>query len=177
MSSFHAREETRMKTKLIAGVFGVLLLAVGCFAQSGGIFVITDSVVGPSGGSSSEDIFDVQGTAGQGVAGGPIGGDQFSVTSGFWNFTALAPTAAHVSISGRVTDVEGIGLQQASVSLRTQDGESMFTRTSTFGYYRFEGVAIGQSVFITVNHKRFIFEPRAIMVVDEIAGLDFVAVK
>ena len=161
----------------VIGILLLVLATIASHAQSGGPFEITDSVVGAGGGSSSEGIFDLDATVGQPAAGGAIGRDQFSVTSGFWNFTALAPTAAHVSISGRVTDVDGLGLQQASLSLRTQDGENLFTRTSTFGYYRFEGVMIGQSVFITVNHKRHIFEPRAIMIVDEIVGLDFVAVK
>jgi hypothetical protein len=146
-------------------------------AQSGGPFEITESVLGAGGGTSSEGIFDVDATMGQPASGGPIGRGPFSVTSGFWNFTTLAPTAAHVSISGRVTDLSGIGVSQASLRLMTQEGEILYTRSSSFGSYRFEGVAIGQSVFIAVWHKAFVFEPRTLMVADEIAGLDFVAVR
>jgi hypothetical protein len=146
------------------------------FGQSGGPFEITESVVGTGGGSSSEGIFDVDATAGQPTLGDPIASNPFSVTSGFWNYTALAPTAAHVSISGRVVDSSGTGVPQASLRLMTQEGEVRYTRTSSFGYYRFEDVEIGQSVFMTVSHRVFVFEPRTLIIADEIVGLDFVAV-
>ena len=145
------------------------------FGQTGGPFEITESVLGPGGGNSSDGIFDVDATIGQPASGGPIGRDPFSVTSGFWNFTALVPTAAHVSISGRIVDPSGIGVSQASLRLMTQEGEILYTRSSSFGFYRFEGVAVGQSVFITVSHRQYVFQPRSMMITDEIVGLDFVA--
>lgn len=168
----------RKKNVSTTGVIAMLLFlfAVEIPAQSGGDFEITDSVIGSGGDALSAGIFEMDATLGQVASGGPVGQNPFSITSGFWNYTALAPTAAHVAISGRVVNAEGFAVQQASLRLMTQEGEIMYTRTSAFGSYRFENVMIGQSVFITVSHKQYVFEPRSFMVSDEIAGLDFVAV-
>jgi hypothetical protein len=164
---------THVKLSAIAVILMTFAVA---FSQSGGPFEITESVVGAAGGPSSDGIFDLDGTAGQAAAGGAMAQNPFSVTSGFWNFTSLAPTAANVSVSGRVTNTDGLGLPQASLRLQTQDGEIFYTRTSSFGFYRFEGIAIGQSIFVTVSHRQYVFEPRSLMVGDEIVQLDFVAI-
>lgn len=47
-------------------------------------------------------------------------------------------------------------------------------RSAVFGYYMFEGVIASQSVFITVEHKQFVFEPRTVLVSDNVTDLDFV---
>ena len=51
------------------------------------------------------------------------------------------------------------------------------TRSSPFGYYIFEEVEVGQTVFITVEHKQFTFEPRSVMVIESISDLDFQPVQ
>ncbi len=139
--------------------------------SSGGIFQVTDSVIATGGGPASSGAFDLEGTAGQSLAGDGIGAGDFSVTSGFWNFTPMAPTAAFVSISGRVFSPTG-PIRNAVVYLQTQDGNYLMARTSTFGHYRFQGIAAGQTVFITVLSKEYRFNPRVVMVFDEIVGLD-----
>jgi uncharacterized delta-60 repeat protein len=49
----------------------------------------------------------------------------------------LAPTAASVSISGRVRTSNGRGLLNATVSLTDNEGITRTTRTKSFGYFRF----------------------------------------
>ncbi|MBS1797330.1 MAG: carboxypeptidase regulatory-like domain-containing protein, partial [Acidobacteria bacterium] len=87
----------------------------------------------------------------------------------------LAPTAASVSIGGRVLTAEGAGLRNAVVYLTKANGETVSTRTTTFGYYRFDELTVGQTVVIEVNSKRYQFTPQVITVADNAADIDFIA--
>lgn len=142
-------------------------------AQSGNGFEITEAVVATGGTSSAGGIFEVDSTLGQPVLGEPSGFGTFALTSGFWNYTPLAPTAAPVSISGRVMTPTGAGLFNAILYLQTQDGETLATRSGSFGYYMFDGIAAGQTVFISVESKRYTYSPRTIRLADVVTDLDF----
>lgn len=87
-------------------------------------------------------------------------------------FEFQVPTAATVTVSGRVFAAPGRGLQNAEVQLIGPDGEFRIYRTAAFGYYVFEDVEAGKTYIIQVNSKRFIFEPQLVMVDGEITGLD-----
>jgi len=84
-----------------------------------------------------------------------------------------APTAAPVSVSGRVRTVDGRGLRGAIVSITDGNGTIRQVTTSTFGYYRFEGVTAGESYFVGVASKRYRFSSIFVNVTDELSGLDF----
>jgi hypothetical protein len=86
----------------------------------------------------------------------------------------LAPTAASVSVSGRVV-VDGRGLTNAVVSLTDQSGTTRTVRTNTFGYYRFTEIAAGQTYIASVISKRYQFAPQPVMVTDQITDLNFTA--
>lgn len=88
-------------------------------------------------------------------------------------FEVQAPTAASVSIGGRVLVGKGSNLRNAIVTLTDSSGATRTARTSSFGYYRFDGIAAGQTVIITVVSKRFTFAPRVVSVAEDIAELDF----
>ncbi len=94
-----------------------------------------------------------------------------------WGVGLLYPTAADVSISGRVLTADGRGIVNAIVTLRDRAGETRAVQTGSFGYYTFEGVASGQDFVISVVARRFSFEPpeRLISVADDIVGLDLIA--
>jgi CSLREA domain-containing protein len=96
-----------------------------------------------------------------------------TVDIGSYEFNNI-PTAASVSISGRVLAGTGRGLANALVYLTDSAGNSQTRRTNSFGYYRFEDVAAGQSVIISVASKRYQFAPQAITVTEEINELNFV---
>lgn len=149
-------------------------LVASVAAQSGGGFEITEAVIAGGGASSADGNFTLDSTFGQPAAGGALSADPFAVTSGFWNYTVLTPTAAQATISGQVRTADGVGISGAVLYLQTQSGEIYATRSASFGYYMFEEIAVGQSVFLTVEHKRFIFEPRSVMLIDSVTGLDFV---
>ncbi len=88
---------------------------------------------------------------------------------------AVSPTAAGVSIGGRVRTADGRGLVNATVYLTDSRGATRAARTSTFGYYRFDGVAAGQTVIMTVVSKRYSFAPRVVSIGEDLSGFDFIA--
>jgi len=89
----------------------------------------------------------------------------------------LSPTAASVSLSGRVLTEDGRGIKNVRVYLLEADGTQHSRTSSTFGYYNFDDIEAGQSVVVSVSAKRFTFpQPvRLISVTDSVEGFDFVA--
>ena len=94
-----------------------------------------------------------------------------------WGVSAqpLAPTAAGVSISGRVLTPNGNGLRNAIVQLTDLQGITRTVRTSSFGYYHFDEIEAGQTVVLSVVSKRFTFSQQVINVTDNASDVDFVA--
>lgn len=84
-----------------------------------------------------------------------------------------APTAAAVSVSGRVITSSGAGIKNAVVSISGPNGFSRTARTNTFGYYTFQGVTAGQSYVVSIASKGYLFAPRVINVNDDLADVDF----
>ncbi len=87
----------------------------------------------------------------------------------------LAPVAAAVSVSGRVTTSNGNGLRGAVVTMTGNDGITRRAITSSFGNYRFEDITVGGTYIMEVSSKRYVFSPRTIAVADELSDVDFVA--
>jgi hypothetical protein len=85
------------------------------------------------------------------------------------------PTAASVTISGRVMTLNGRGLFNALVALTNENGETRYARTSISGRYRFNDVAAGSSAVITIVSKRYSFPPQVLMVTGEALNVDFLA--
>ena len=168
-----------MKNKQITVIFLTLIfLTANISAQSGGTFSITQSVIASGGGqNSSGGVFSLDGTTGQAAAGNAVGNAPFAVTSGFWNFTTAAPTAANVGISGRVITANGSGIRNVVVILTAPNGTIRSAQTGTFGYFKFEDNEVGGIYVISVYSKRYGFaQPtRILSVQEEIADLEFVA--
>ena len=146
------------------------------FAQSGGAYQITQSVTA-TGGKSSGGNYSVEDTDGQTLAGGFLSNSSFSIYSGFWTPPHFTPTAATVSIGGRVTAGNGVGVRNAILSLTDASGTIRRTRTATFGYFSFDNVQIGENYILSVSSKRFIFinPTRVLYVQEELTDIDFTA--
>jgi hypothetical protein len=91
---------------------------------------------------------------------------------------AIAPTAASVNVSGRVTTFDGItGLPrvQVMISGNTLEHPRVIT-TTPFGYYSFEDLPVGTYV-LQVASKQYTFSvpTRVITAEDNITGADFTA--
>ncbi|MBS1795316.1 MAG: carboxypeptidase regulatory-like domain-containing protein [Acidobacteria bacterium] len=89
------------------------------------------------------------------------------------------PTAASVSVGGRVTTAGGTGIRGALVSLTAPDGAVRTAKTNSFGYFVFEDVATGGSYVVAVDSPRYDFPnaSRVVTVEDSVADLDFTAVE
>lgn len=91
------------------------------------------------------------------------------------NFSITSPTAAGVSIAGRVLTTDGRGLRNAIVTLTDPQGVARHSVTSSFGYYRFDDVTAGSTYTVTVASKRYQFAPQLVTITDDIVELDITA--
>src|SRR5580765_1647848 len=78
---------------------------------AGGQFAVQRSVVAGGGNGVGQGQFSMHATAGQATAGHGLNGGQFRVYSGFWTPDDLMPTAANVTVSGRVMTANGQGIR------------------------------------------------------------------
>lgn len=163
----------RNRKNKFASVCLILFLSIAAQSQTGGIFTITQSVVASGGQAANGGTASLNGTTGQTVAGTNSASGAVSEQSGFWQ-AVFAPTAAGVSVSGRVS-VGKNGLAQARVTLTDTNGETRTVQTSAFGYYRFDEVEVGGTYIISVNHKRYFFVPQVVSFNEELTELNFMA--
>ena len=156
----------------------MVLMSAAATAQvaNGGTFSLEQSVIAGGGTTNSTGgNFKIEGTIGQAAAGTRSTVVPFQMQNGFWTAIPLAPTAASVSISGRVMTADGRGIKKAIVVLTKPTGERISALTGAFGYYRFDGVMAGQTYIVEVNSKRFHFSPQVVSVMEDLANLDFTA--
>jgi hypothetical protein len=94
------------------------------------------------------------------------------------DFVLLAPTAATVSVGGRVTAANGAGLKGVTVTISGGSlAEPRSVRTNQLGRYSFEGIEAGQTYVITVGpSRRYRFDSpsRTVAVADEVTDADFI---
>lgn len=107
---------------------------------------------------------------------GPVTGvTQFSRWTGAG---PLAPTAAAVSVAGRVTTADGRGIRNAVMTISGNGlAQPIRTITGLFGYYNFDGLNAGETYVLTVNSKSFAFQvpSRVINLNDNVTDADFIA--
>lgn len=85
----------------------------------------------------------------------------------------IGPTAGEVSVGGRVFGPNGRGLSNAEVIMVELGGVVRTTRTSSFGYFAFDGIQAGQSVVLSVRSKRFQYQPQIVSLQDNALDLAF----
>lgn len=93
------------------------------------------------------------------------------------NLYYRAPSSAEVTVSGRVTRSNGQGVAHAIISMTDLNGTVRTALSSTFGYYQFDQVPVGQSYTLQAASKRYQFanNPRVLNLVDTINDEDFVS--
>jgi len=180
---------------LIVGLFSLLTLAaysVGAqtldgtvtsaeppgVQSSGGQFILRKTVVAGGGATMQQPgLKTINATGGQTSAGRHLTGGAFSINSGFWTPNDLAPSAAGVTISGRVSLSSGAGLRNATVILTDPDGGQRTAITGAFGYYEIDDVESGRTCVLTIVSKRFQFSPRILNVLESLSDVNIVAVQ
>jgi len=88
-----------------------------------------------------------------------------------------APTAAAVSVSGRVMTASGRGIRNVRLSLTDSNGQIRTAATTSFGYYRFNDVQTGETYIISVRSKRYTFSQssQVLSVNEETDAVNFIA--
>lgn len=119
------------------------------------IRIITTDAAGPDGLSSPDEWLGIN-----------------NVTIG-----SLAPSAAGVSVGGRVLTAQGRGISKASITMWDDLGNARRAITNPFGYYRFQDVEVGRTYIFEISGKRYIFaQPSQVLSVDDaFSSLNFVA--
>lgn len=91
------------------------------------------------------------------------------------NFVMTSPTAASVTVAGRVLTSGGRAIGRANVMMIDSQGNLRSTQTNSFGHYYFEDVEVGRAYIINVSSKLYSFEPQLINVNENVINLDFTA--
>lgn len=161
---------------------GVLTLTAATAATAqiaqGGVYKLDQAVIASGGGTSADstgNLFRLDGSIGEPTAGVTSSSGVYSVKGGFLNSPAFAPTAATVSISGRVQTADGSGLLNARVTLTDSMGSARTILTGKFGSFRFDEVEAGTVYIITINSRRYTFASQVISVTENLAGINFIA--
>ena len=157
----------------------ILLLTTHAMAQSGGQFTIEKSVIATGGSQQSTGgQFAVSGTTGQQTAGDRISNSPFMQTVGFWTPDQFIPTAAEVTVSGRVLTADGRGIRNVVVTITDANGETRRTISSSFGYFRFADVPSGETYIFNVSAKRYRFVDATQIhtILEETSDLVFIAI-
>ena len=87
----------------------------------------------------------------------------------------IAPTAANVSVGGRVFDSHGNAVLRARVSVVDPTGNIRTAVTNSFGYYRFDVLPAGDNYVFSVSAKEHQFQPQVINVTEDLTALNFTA--
>ena len=96
-------------------------------------------------------------------------------TSPTWQ--RVPSTAQVVSVSGRITTPSGLGINKVYVNMSDANGNVMNAISSSFGYYRFDNVLLGETYVISVVSKRYTFpiSSRTLTITGELVNVDFVS--
>jgi endonuclease G len=93
--------------------------------------------------------------------------------------TTVGPTAANVSVSGRVMTESGRGVKNVQITLTDSNGNMRTAQTTSFGYYRFDDVEAGETVVLAARAKgqRFVQSSMVRTVNEQISDADFTVIN
>jgi predicted outer membrane repeat protein len=105
------------------------------------------------------------------------GDSTVTVDIGAFESLLLTPTAATVSVSGRVVTAHGRGIRNVVIIMTDSSGKSRTAVSTTFGYYRFDEVTAGETYVLTAHGKRFSFgqNTQVLSIVEDTNDINFVA--
>lgn len=85
----------------------------------------------------------------------------------------IVPSAASVTVAGRVFDRYGRGAGRVMVSIIDSKGKVTTAVTNSFGNYRFSGIGAGETYVIAPSARGATYKPEVLWIGDDITGLDF----
>lgn len=144
----------------------------------GGDYKLEQSVIASGGGTAAASgTFSLTGTIGQPIAGTDSSGANFSLKSGFWTPSPVAPTAASLIIEGRILTSEGQGIRSVSIIVTDSNGMIRTVSSGSFGYFKIDNLLSGNVYTITVQAKKYQFDQssQVVLLMDNVSDLNFVA--
>lgn len=115
-------------------------------------------------------VFDI------GITVGAIGTRQVRIAThgrGLWQTPEAVPTAAEVSVSGRVLASDGRGVTNARVTLSGPNGQVWTIVTGRRGTFSFDTIPAGETYVLSVGSRRFQYEPRVLSLNDSVSDIEF----
>jgi len=82
-----------------------------------------------------------------------------------------------VTVSGRVLTPDGRGINGATVIMFDSSNNQHRVRTNSFGSYRIDAVAAGQTYLLVASAKRYIFQNQNIQPMGDLANIDFTGIE
>jgi hypothetical protein len=158
-------------SKAEAGKIGILVDSTQPFIGRELVNVTFDVVEGAGGTSAiyfSDDL------ARRGVA--DIDGNMVDTGYGSTKVSlGSGGSAGLTEVTGRLVSSDGVGLRNIVVVLADAEGNVRTATTSSFGYFSFAGVPMGDDYTISVQSKRYHFESRSIAARGGLADIELVA--
>lgn len=102
-------------------------------------------------------------------------GSNSSRWSTFWAKVNFDPTAAGVTISGRIQTADGRAIGRAIVSITDLSGQVRYVVSNPFGRYELSNISAGETYIIGVQAKGYDFAPQVITPTQIVTTLDFTA--
>jgi hypothetical protein len=171
--------KTAIRFMVTAAIAATSFVALAADAQVAGNppYAIEQSVVAAGGGTVAGNVYTVEGTIGQPAAGTTSTNAAFTVRSGFFTPAPFAPTAALAKISGRITTADGRGIRNVSITMMSASGALRTATSSSFGYFTFENVLVGEVYILSVRAKQFQFSQsvQAVSVLEDMDDINFIA--
>jgi len=90
-------------------------------------------------------------------------------------FAPVSPSAADVTVTGRLVTSQGAAVGQATVILTSSSGTIQSAISNPFGYFSFPSLTAGETYVININARRAAFRPRTLSVEDNISDLLMIA--
>ncbi len=163
---------------LTAMCFVLFCLTANAQVASNPPYTLEQSVIAGGGGTITDtgNTFSITGAIGQSIT-DVSSTTPFTVKSGFFTAAPFAPTAATVSISGRVTTISGRGIMNVRLTLTDSSGQVRTATTRSFGYYRFDDVQAGGTYILSATGKHYTFSQpvQVLNVNEETTEVNFIA--
>jgi subtilisin-like proprotein convertase family protein len=122
-------------------------------------------------GTSSQGVWKLVVSDSAAPDAGTLQGWSLIVTPQNFVCSPFTPTAAGVSVSGRVVDMFGSAIGNVTLTLTDSFGQARITRSSPFGYFEFTDIPIGQTYLLGAQAKRYTFPTQTFSVHDAIDNI------
>lgn len=85
---------------------------------------------------------------------------------------SIAPSSAPVTLSGRVSDLNGRAISRAAVAVTDSKGATRTVMTNSFGYYSVKDLPSAETYIVSATARGYTFRSRVVSLEDDLSGFD-----